>query len=331
MAARKEDALKEFAQTQQQAQQKQSFGRMLLLLAAIAFGAIIVIGLAASLIGGAGFGAEKCVGRVQVRGEITYEGSGGFFEGSPPAEQIVQEIGNADADNRVGAILLDVDSPGGTPVASKEIFDAVKRAEKPVVAYFGETAASGGYYVGSAADYIVANPNTITGSIGARLTLFNYAGLFEKLGLREESVQSGELKDIGAGYRNATEKERELLGRLINESAENFVSDVREAREGRLTNYFEELLDARVVGAKDAKAAGLVDEIGGFRQAKLKAARLAGMNASDENLDSIEFCEFKPRRSFWDALAGMSSDLGASFAKGLKAELRKQEMGLEYR
>ncbi|MFH1106514.1 MAG: signal peptide peptidase SppA [Candidatus Micrarchaeota archaeon] len=305
------------------------FGRMLLLIAAIAFLSIIAISLLAPAIGASG---AQCIGRVRIYGEITYEGTGGVFGGGlPPAEEIAMQIRQADRDERVGAILLDIDSPGGTPVASKELFDAVRSAKKPVVSYFAETAASGAYYVGAASDHVIANPNTLTGSIGARLTLLNYEGLFEKLGLREESVQSGALKDIGASYRNATPLERELLGRLINETASNFITDVREGRKGKLTPLFEELLDARVVGAKDALRAGLIDEIGGISDAKRKAAELAKIDLNGSPLDDIEYCEYQKRRSLWDALAGMSSDLGASFARGFRSELAKTQSVIQYR
>ncbi|MFH1199867.1 MAG: signal peptide peptidase SppA [Candidatus Micrarchaeota archaeon] len=331
--AQQDGALKQFANAgaahpaEGHANKGPGIGKIILAIAAVAFVAIMAIGLLAPAIGA---GAGQCIGRIDIHGEISYEGSAGLFGGSLSAEEIAGEIRAADKDNQVGAILVDIDSPGGTGVASKELYDAVAEAKKPVVAYFGETAASGGYYAAAGADYIVANPNTLTGSIGARLTLLNYEGLYEKLGLREESIKSGELKDIGAGYRNATPQERELLDKIIKESAGNFVADVREGRKGKLTEAFEEVLDARVLGAKDALAAGLVDEIGSRDAAKLKAAKMAGMQVNKSELDSIEYCDFAPSRSIWDALSGMSSEIGRSFAAGLKSGLRSTQK-LEYR
>ncbi len=317
-------------------QKQPSFFKTLLKLAALAFAAIFVVGLLFALLGSAagGFGGTAfggtCIARIQLNGEIAYSSSGGLFASETTAEELMQEIEKADEEGRVGAILLEVNSPGGSAVASKDLFDALQNAKKPSVAYLKEVAASGGYYVASAADYIVANPNTVTGSIGARTSLLNYAQLFEKLGLKEESIQSGELKDIGAGYRNLTEEERGILQELILEIGDNFAEDVYAAREKKLDKtLFSKYLDARVLTASQALKAGLVDEIGGKADAESQAVTLAKPDAREG--EALPFCEFKPKRGLLDLLYGAAGGFGTEFAKGLKSELQRTSTGAEYK
>jgi len=254
--------------------------------------------------------AGKCVGVVKLDGEIVYS-DGGFLDATPSSGRMTAALEEAEKDGEVAAVLLEINSPGGSAAATKEIYDAVAALEKPVVAYLGEVAASGGYYVASAADWIVANPNTVTGSIGARTTLVNYAELFQKIGLREESIQTGELKDIGAGYRNLTEKERGVLSALLNETFDNFRSDVLAARGGRINAaLFAEAMDARILSAKQALRIGLADEIGSRKTALEKAASLGNLTESRE-------CFLARPSGLGALLSGISASVGRGLAAGL--------------
>ncbi|MFA6049110.1 MAG: signal peptide peptidase SppA [Candidatus Micrarchaeia archaeon] len=256
--------------------------------------------------------AANCVGVVLVQGEISTGGAGSLGGEGAQSGEVITELEGAEGDGRVSAIFLEINSPGGSAVASKEIFDAVREVKtKPVIAYISEAGASGGYYVASAAETIVANPNAITGSIGARATLLNYGGLFGKVGLYEESLKSGELKDMGAGSRNMTDKEREIFSRMVNETFENFELDVRDARKGKLTAAFEGVLDGRILTAKGALAAGLVDEIGTRKMALKKAAQLGGIPEGDGG--KIEECTFaRP-----SGLRELFSSLGSTAANAI--------------
>ncbi|MBU1197908.1 signal peptide peptidase SppA [Candidatus Micrarchaeota archaeon] len=303
----------------------QSFLRTLLVIAVVAFATIFIVGL---IVGSVGGFDNSCVARIQLNGEITYGPGNGLFESGDTAEEIMQQFKTANADPRVGAILFEINSPGGSAVASKEIYDELMESEKPVVAYLKEVAASGGYYVASPAHTIIANPNTITGSIGARATLLNYEQLFEKIGLKQESIQSGEKKDIGAGYREMTEEERALMEELIGETANNFAEDVRNARGERLNpEGYEDVLDARILTAKQALRIGMVDEIGGRARAEKKAAELAEMDSEN----GISFCEFKAQGGLLEWLSGTSAGFGTGFAKTFVSELQKERLTLQYR
>lgn len=296
---------------------------VLLLVAALAVG-ILFLALASadySNLGSGLFEESKCVGVIRVQGEIITAGS--LVSGEASSEEIVSAVESAEKNSGVAAVLLEIDSGGGSAVASKEIYDALVETKKPVVAYLREIAASGGYYVASPADFIVANPNTITGSIGARTTVVSYEELFNKLGLRQENLKTGELKDIGEGNRNLTQKEREILQAILDETLVVFRQDVEKARAGKLdSTLFGQALDARILTAKQALATGLVDEIGGRKQALRKAASLANLSTEGE----IAECELVARGGLLDLL----SMLSASFAKNIAAALKQEDVGVKY-
>ena len=262
------------------------------------------------LFSGSAFVSSKCVYPVKVRGEIA--AADYYSDSYASSGYIISQIRAAEGSAEAGAILLEVDSPGGSPAASKEIFDALANSSKPVVAYTGDTAASGGYYVAAASDWIVANPNTLTGNIGARATLYNYRGLFDKLGLSEDTIKSGDLKDMGSGYRNMTEEERRIFQEFVDEAFANFKNDVEKGRQGKLTAFYNEVLDARVLSASGALRAGLVDEIGNRQRALEKAAELGGADATACYVPE----EFSLNRLF--------SGLGAALARGFKSELENK-------
>ncbi|MFQ5405956.1 MAG: signal peptide peptidase SppA [Candidatus Micrarchaeia archaeon] len=257
---------------------------------------------------------SKCVALIELKGEISTSSSNAFGQATASVEAISQQLKEAEENPQMTSIVLLVNSPGGSAVASKELHDEVKSVKKPIIAYFSESAASGGYYVAAASNYIVANPNTITGSIGARASILNYEGLFGKVGLKEEAFKSGELKDIGAGYRNLTDKERQLLDEMVMETFENFEKDVREARKGKLTAFFEEVLDGRILTAKNALKAGLIDEIGTRKKAVEKAASLA-------NSASTQICKMETPRSLSELLSSLSSNAANTFALQIQKQL----------
>lgn len=184
------------------------------------------------------------------------------------AEELVDWLGELERDGSVKGVLLRVDSPGGVVAPSQEIFAAVKRlaAVKPVVASMGAVAASGGYYVAAAANEIVANPSSLTGSIGVRMELINIRGLADKLGLAQTLITSGEMKGVGTPFREISEREREYLTAVVMDMHEQFVRDMAEARD-MPRERMAALADGRAYTGRQALELGLVDRMGGLHEA----------------------------------------------------------------
>lgn len=201
-------------------------------------------------------------------------------------------------DESVKGVLLRVNSPGGSAAASDEIYRAVKalrEAHKPVVVSMGDVAASGGYYISSAADYIFANGATLTGSIGVIFELLNWDKAAQKLGVESETLHAGEFKDIGSPWREMTPKEREMLTGLLKQVHDQFIQAVDEGRGNLDAAQVRALATGMIYTGESAQAAGLIDEVGGLEQAKAKARSLAGL-PKDAPVESYG------GGSFWDEL-----------------------------
>ncbi|MEM4272260.1 MAG: signal peptide peptidase SppA [Candidatus Bilamarchaeaceae archaeon] len=267
----------------------------------------------------------KCVAVVEIDGVLSTASASPtvFYEGSYGSYDIAKKIEALGSREDVGAVLLVVNSPGGSVVAADEIYGAVDSLEKPTVAYFRETAASGGYLIATPADYIISEPNALTGSIGVILELYDASGLMEIIGVRSTPITSGSMKDMGTPFRNMTAEEAALLGAAVNETFEQFVSTIREKRGDRLNPVlFNEALDGRVLTGRMAKKAGLVDELGSRDDALAKAASLAGIEYS--SVSDIPLCEIptKPKSA---GLFDLSSFLGGLEGRGAT------EISLSYR
>lgn len=189
--------------------------------------------------------------------------------------EVVRLIEGAEANPAVRAIVVRVDSPGGGVVASDEIYQALRKAKKPVVVSMGSVAASGGYYISCAADEIFANPNTLTGSIGVITIIPNVEGLLDKLGVEMYVVESGPHKESGV-FRPLTEEEQKIWRRIIEEAYDNFVQVVAEGR-GLSEQRVRELADGRIYTGEQALEANLVDELGNLPEAVARAGELGGI------------------------------------------------------
>lgn len=238
---------------------------------------LILSALTPSLIG-------KCVAVVDVNMPLTVEGAPPtlFDTGYLGSEELAMQIEALDEREDIGAVVLVFNSPGGSVVATREVYTAVEGLEKPSVSYFREVAASGAYYVAAGTDYIVSDPDAITGSIGVIATFAQMQGLFEKIGLNVTTVQSGPHKDIGSSYREMTEEERAIFQGLIDEVYQEFRGIVLENRGDRLDMaIFENVTDGRILSGRQAYRAGLVDELGNKKDAIQKAADLAEIPYED--------------------------------------------------
>ena len=237
-------------------------------------------------------------------GIIEIEGT--MITGTP----VVDEIRRFAKDDGIRAIVLRIESPGGVVAAAQEIYDElgkVRRRGKPIVASMGGIAASGGYYIACGADSIVANPGTLTGSIGVIMRLPNAEELLKKIGLRYEVIKTGKYKDTGSMSRPMTPEERALLQEMLDDVHDQFVTVVSVERNIDKDAVME-FADGRVMSGRQALELGLVDRLGGFRDAVLLAAELAEIDG--------EPVIVRPRRkaiSLWDLLEdlfGMASKIG---------------------
>jgi len=194
----------------------------------------------------------------------------------------------------VRAVVLRVDSPGGGVAPSQEIYDAVLRVheKKPIIASLGNLAASGGYYIASGCDSIVANPGTLTGSIGVVMQMANVTELLKKLGLQGVIVKAGKFKDIGSPLRDMTDEERRLLEGLLENVHTQFISAVAKGRK-LAPEQVRALADGRVYSGEQARDLKLVDRLGGLRDAVQLAAERAGISGEPH------WIEIQRRQSPW--------------------------------
>ncbi len=214
------------------------------------------------------------------------------------SREVVEQLKKYRKDSRVKAIILRIESPGGGTAASQEIYREVQRTvpKKKVVASMGNVAASGGYYVALAANKIVANPATLTGSIGVIMELSNIKELLHKIGVSREAVKSGPFKDIGSPVREMKPEERRLLEEVIKNVHQQFVEVVVKGR--RLSReQVEKIADGRIFTGEQARDLGLVDELGSFEDAVELTKKMVGLSGEVK----LIFPE-KKRFSVWDLI-----------------------------
>ena len=222
-------------------------------------------------------GMGRTVAVIPVHGVITSGRGGGFAADTIAyADRVVADIEAAEADPRIRAIVLEVNSPGGSVAASAQIYRALREVTKPTVTSMGEVAASGGYYIACAADRIYANPGSITGSIGVIAEWYNYGDLLRWAKMQDVVIKSGEFKDAGSPTRPLTEAERAYFQALIDTMYGQFVSAVASGR-GMKEEVVRNLADGRVYTGEQAKKDGLVDELGGLEDAIAAAAEMGGV------------------------------------------------------
>lgn len=199
------------------------------------------------------------------------------------SKNIIDELKGYVRDAAVKAIVLRVDSPGGGVAPSQEIYEEVRKAsaQKKVVVSMGSIAASGGYYISSPATRIIANPGTITGSIGVIMEIPNIQGLLNKIGVKTEVIKSGRHKDMASVFRGIGREERLIMQRVLDDVHEQFIKAVAEGRK-MLLDDVRKLSDGRIFSGRQALEAGLVDELGNLEDAIKTAATLSGIKGEPE-------------------------------------------------
>lgn len=252
--------------------------------------------------GAAVYGRAGAVGVISINGVITCgRSSSGFWGAQTGSEDVIARLREAARDPEIKAVVLRLNSPGGTASGAQEIageVDRLRRAGKKVVASMGDVAASGAYWIASRTDKIIANPGTLTGSIGVIMQTQDLRGLYEKIGVGTETFKSGPHKDMGSPARAVTPEERTIFQSMVDDIYEQFLTTVAEGRKMNPADV-RSLADGRVFTGRQARQAGLVDELGNYRQAISVAGQLAGLGRDPRVI------ELGPR-GLWQELLGGS-------------------------
>lgn len=227
------------------------------------------------------FNEAGSVARLDVSGMILDDGGGGGFGGggTTSAQAMLKALARVKADG-CKVVLLKLNSPGGTASGAQEVYEELLKLKKDkgvkVVAAMGDLAASGAYYIAAAADEIVANPATITGSIGVIMHTQNWQGLMGKIGVQNGAIKSAPMKDIGSPDRPMTDAEKKVLQGMIDDTYQQFLEAVSTGRKIPL-DKLKPLADGRIFTGRQALAVHLVDKLGNMKFAEAEARTLGGL------------------------------------------------------
>ena len=240
------------------------------------------------------------------------------------SQAITEQLGRFTKDKGIKAIILRINSPGGAVGPTQEIYREVQRTmeTKNVVASLGGVAASGGYYIAAAAKQIVANPGTITGSIGVIMEFVRFEELLNKIGIKLEVLKSGEFKDIGSPHRELTARDKELISALIADIQKQFVEAVASGRNLSLEKT-REIADGRIFSGAQAKELGLVDVLGNFQDAVELAKNIATIKG-----DVTLVYPKKSKLDLWDLFLGSAADSIVRRIQGMKTRVEYRWSGL---
>ncbi len=297
------------------------------ILALLFFGFLGMIG---ALVGGAGTASERetHVALIRVSGVITAGTSGGsvFGDSVSGSEDIIAQLERARKSKYAKAIVIRINSPGGSPAGSEEVYNEINRvreAGKVVYTSMGDVAASGGYYIASPCTRIFSDANSVTGSIGVIMSTGDLSELYKKIGYKPEVIKSGKYKDMGSSSRPLTPAERELLQNIINTTYINFVNAVSKGRKLPF-DQVKKIADGRILTGDQALKVKLVDEIGGLQETVAAAARAGGIKGAPKVV------EYGRKGFLQSLLAGDSSKASTELnnavtRKAMEALLRSQD------
>jgi len=271
----------------------------------IVFGSLAVLCLFTSCVFGAGlfvgavvrgedFSSSDAIYQIDFEGEISSSEAGSLLStGGITLEKFDAQLVAAVKDDNVKVILIRVDSPGGIASSSQEMFEELKKVEKPVLVSVSSLCASGAFYVSCAADKIMANKTSEIGSIGVIMQVPNLEGLYDKLGIKYTTIKQGKYKDAGSTDRELTQEEKALLEEQTRQIYEMFIADVAQGRKMDVSKV-REIATGWVYLGEEAKKLGLIDEIGTYSDAIKEAARMGGIEGepriikgSDQNIFDI--------------------------------------------
>jgi len=247
---------------------------------------------------------KKKIGVVYIYGTIRFpEDSYSLYERGQETEYIIKQLKKFQKDDNILGVILKINSPGGTVAAVQEIYQQVqnlKKAKKKVVVSIGDIATSGAYYIACAADKIVANHGSLTGSIGVIMSLPNIQGFLEKVGVKFNIIKSGQYKDIGSALRDMSEEEKKLLQGVIDNAYHQFLNVVAKNRTKIKKERLMSIADGRIFTGEQAKEVGLIDELGTYEEAIKLTAKLANIKGEPIIVEGekplerlLDFIEFK--------------------------------------
>ena len=251
-----------------------------------------------------GHGSTKVV-RIPVKGVLIESEATSLFSSRGPVETVLRQIRAATVDDSIRAIILEVDSPGGGVTASDIIYKALldfkaKSEGRKVIALFGDLAASGGYYVATAADYIIAHPTSLTGSLSVLITQLNVKQLGDQYGVRMETIKSGKNKDMLSPFSNLSDEQRIILQELVDEMHGRFVECITKARSALSADEVRSIADGRIFTSKKALELKLIDQIGYWDDAVAKTSELLGE-------DEVKVMKYADEFSLSAMLSGVDS------------------------
>ncbi|MEK6936578.1 MAG: signal peptide peptidase SppA [Nanoarchaeota archaeon] len=256
---------------------------------------------------------------VPVKGTIVSSTSDGIFEEEQATSSgVISYLTRAENDNTIKVIILEINSPGGEALASKEIVEKVKKVEKPVVAWIRDTGASGAYWIASASDSIIADELSVTGSIGVLGSYLQFEGLFEKYGVKYERLVGGKYKDLGSPYKELNEEERKKMQEKIDMIHKIFSDDVSKNRKKDLSKYS----NGEFFLGLEAKEIGLIDHLGGREKAIEVGKKLAG-------IEKARTVVFKQKKSFFSSIDKYFTKYSYFIGKGIFSSVSVKNEGFE--
>jgi len=280
---------------------------------------LILLVALVSMLGGSDFLSSSpngdTVAVIPLQGEIGYGSSGVSGESIITPEMIKDAMKQAESDGSVSSILIKINSPGGSPVASEEIMNTINGSTKPVVVWIGDTGASGAYLAASSADDIIASPSSMVGSIGVIMDFTDLSQYYKNNGIDKYSIKAGEYKDMGSDYRPLTSNEKSMLQSMVNEDYTHFI-DIVAVNRNLTTNYTQTIAEGKIYTGTQAKNLKLVNDTGGEKQALDAAAKLGGIKGSYNTID------INPSSGLLDILNNMSSRIAYSIGLGIGNNLK---------
>jgi protease-4 len=288
---------------------------ILIVLMMISFFSALIIGI---FVASADIEPQGNVAKIRIAGPITSYNPGGMWSDDfASSTDIVKLIERADEREDIQAILLEINSGGGSAVATYEIAEAVSRTNKTTVAWIREAGASGAYWVASGTDHIVANPMSITGSIGVIASYVEIGGTLERYNASYQRLVSGDYKDMGTPLRELTDDEETIMLSNLDLIREYFIDAVAENR-NLARDDVEKLADGRFYLGVQAFEYGLIDELGGRQEAIAYIEKELGIEA--------EIAEYEQPKSFLEALAGAFNDFSFNMGRGMGSSIIEKDI-----
>ncbi len=255
---------------------------------------------------------------IELEGAIASTAESSFFGKEANAANMLKSLKAAKDDKEIQGIILKINSPGGTVAMSQSIYNQIikTRKDKPVISVLDDIAASGGYYIASASDRIIAQEGTLTGSIGVIFSFMDYHNLLaNKLDINPVVIKSGKFKDIGSGSRKMTEEEKELMQNIVDDSYQQFLNAIRKGRIQRNDNYsayktylteenLKNYADGRVFTGRQARQLGFVDETGDMDSAKSMIESM--VQQKNKNKLQVKLISYNKKSSFSDYFSGLT-------------------------